>query len=584
MFSIKSFHVLTLRLSGLRRLNITDFASSSGYELEAPASAHPSLGPRRQYNKLDKQCGRVLKYVSAQHFKHANGPYAFTNLEHRKRIQAIAKSVHLHSLSDNFKTIILQQQAASTSVNALKQAVQALFTQAKPNNANQCKQSMARTEQDQNSICSLSTWALGTGPTSISNGSGHVPGSKKTKETVVSLFGEKNVCKEIANFRIRLCLPGNEQCKQVLLQEVPICQKLHYNILSENFLLSSGYSILKAGRNCWIIDAESTLQAVAFQAKAPICFFFGTDPSISNRVSPVPLSTSRGIDRGGAPQTGRSNQIIELAPQPKNLNPNDHALFPTSDFQNLRVQENRFSKFASNTVTDLSPYEGKAYEADLSFRGAKCSEPRVAVSPPPDAYLQPNSPFLIMVHQPLPGPLSRCYDTTGPTAHPFRCTEPSARLPPPGSNFIRPLQEFGQILATKTSMASKMENHPIYSVANCASSKEAPGNKANNNQCKASAPNDTAKIGNNVNHALNLNSKGKHEVNENTSNQQLQQQKGEQVSEQYGTQKANEHLAFQNSITKLAFAKRKNEVVTNKEAKASNLFFSTVLLAALLGF
>ena len=157
-----------------------------------------------------------LKYVSAQHFKHANGPYAFTNLEHRKRIQAIAKSVLLHSLSDNIKKIILQQQAASTSVNALKQAVQALFTQAKPNNANQCKQSMARTEQDQNSISSPSTctWALGTGPTSISNGSGHVPGSKKTKETVVSLFGEKIVCKEIANFRIRLCLPGNEQCKQ----------------------------------------------------------------------------------------------------------------------------------------------------------------------------------------------------------------------------------------------------------------------------------------------------------------------------------------------------------------------------------
>ena len=33
-----------------------------------------------------------------------------------------------------------------------------------------------------------------------------------------------------------------------------------------------------------------------------------------------------------------------------------------------------------------------------------CSEPRVAVSPPPDAYLQPNSPFLIMVHLTAPRP------------------------------------------------------------------------------------------------------------------------------------------------------------------------------------
>jgi hypothetical protein len=137
------------------------------------------------------------------------------------------------------------------------------------------------------------TWAQkwiidGAATINLSNGVGYLPGTKKSKLTVIEVVGQAKVeCYEVADFDIPTFLPDGSASDILHLKEIPILRTLKYNLISEKQFTSLGLSILKTDRNCWIVS-RSTLKSVAYLASSPSLYFLGTTPTIAQMVKPCP--------------------------------------------------------------------------------------------------------------------------------------------------------------------------------------------------------------------------------------------------------------------------------------------------------
>ncbi len=130
-------------------------------------------------------------------------------------------------------------------------------------------------------------WVLdGAATINLSNGQGFSPGTKRTKTTTIEVVGQTRIeCSEVANFSIPTYLPDGSKGDTIVLHDVPILKTLKYNLLSERYFTSLGYSIIKTGQNCWILNG-TTVKCVAHLAEKPTLYFLGSTPEIAKLITP----------------------------------------------------------------------------------------------------------------------------------------------------------------------------------------------------------------------------------------------------------------------------------------------------------
>ena len=132
-------------------------------------------------------------------------------------------------------------------------------------------------------------WVLdGAVTTNLSNGIGFIPGTKRPSTTTIEVVGRTHIkCLEVADFMIDAWKDG-AKVGEFILRAVPILKTLKYNLISEKYFTSKRLSVIKTGRDCWLLDEHSGVVGTAYLAQAPPLYFFANSSNISARVSKCP--------------------------------------------------------------------------------------------------------------------------------------------------------------------------------------------------------------------------------------------------------------------------------------------------------
>ena len=133
-------------------------------------------------------------------------------------------------------------------------------------------------------------WVLDGGATiNLSNGHGFIPGTRKSKKTIIEVVGGAKITSiASADYKIDCFVPGKKTSSSVTLYGVPIVPTLKYNLVAERTLLDAGWKVHKAGTNCWITE-QGSLKAVCHTAKSPALSFLATTSTIAEMVEECPV-------------------------------------------------------------------------------------------------------------------------------------------------------------------------------------------------------------------------------------------------------------------------------------------------------
>ena len=84
--------------------------------------------------------------------------------------------------------------------------------------------------------CFDDKWVMdGGATTNLSNGIGFIPGTKKSKTTIIEVVGQTKItCSEVADYELPIFLSKTEKGTPLVLKEVPILPNLKYNLISES--------------------------------------------------------------------------------------------------------------------------------------------------------------------------------------------------------------------------------------------------------------------------------------------------------------------------------------------------------------
>jgi hypothetical protein len=202
-------------------------------------------------------------------------------------------------------------------------------------------------------------WVLdGAATINLSNGEGHIPGTKRSKETIIEVVGRsKIICSEVANFNIPIFLPNGSRGKDIFLQDVPILKILKYNLISEGHFTKDSFSVIKTGKNCWIMNPTNEVLCVGHTATVPSLCFLGTNPEIAKKVGDCPWSSALQVNIAECLKTETKAALVDVdvdgKESPENLR--QVKSLPTSRseiWQNLCLEENQSAFFADGSALD----------------------------------------------------------------------------------------------------------------------------------------------------------------------------------------------------------------------------------------